>query len=167
MQTNLRNHLDHISYHQKSKYITIIYDLFPNDASKSFQIELNSESTIIREISSNDFTITILHPSTNFSSNTFSISSSNIVILLEKLDNVEWNSLRFKFNNEEILIEKWFLTKENIQKCTKILENETKWNKTLLSPEIQSMQAVRDKDGIIVQIKARPSSLSSAASINK
>ncbi|CAG8452193.1 14934_t:CDS:2 [Funneliformis mosseae] len=164
MQNNFRNHLDHISYHQKSKYITIIYDLFPNDTSKSYQVEFHSESTILREVSSNDFTITILHPSTNFSSNTFSISSSNIVILLDKLDNIEWKSLRFKFNNEESLIEKWFLTKENIQKCTKILENETKWNKTLLSPDIKSMQAIRDKDGLIVQIKARPSSSSSAVS---
>ena len=49
------------------------------------------------------------------------------MIILRKLDNTVWNSLKFKFDNEETLIEKWFLTKENIQKCTKFLENEIKW----------------------------------------
>ncbi|RIA87148.1 hypothetical protein C1645_828214 [Glomus cerebriforme] len=157
MQSNCQ---DRIKFHQKSNRITIIYDLFPYDKDRSFKIDFQSESTKIQEIllnTSSSSTLTIFHPPTNFSSNTYSISSLNIVIILKKLDNTEWNSLNFKFNDEETLIEKWFLTKENIQKCTKILDNETKWNKTPLAPEIKSMQAVRDKDGIIVQIKTKPS----------
>ncbi|CAB4493875.1 hypothetical protein RhiirA5_427820 [Rhizophagus irregularis] len=162
MQSNFQ---DRIKFHQKSSRITIIYDLSPDEKGKFFKIDFQSESTSLREIlsnassSSNDLIFTILHPPTNFSLNTYSISSLNIVTVLKKLDNSEWDSLKFKFkfNNEETLIEKWFLTKENVQKCIKTLDDETKWNKTSLAPEIESTQAARDKDGIIVQIKIKPS----------
>ncbi|GBC09773.1 hypothetical protein RclHR1_00910023 [Rhizophagus clarus] len=159
MQSNFQ---DRIKFQQKSTRTTIIYDLSSDDKDRSFRIDFRSESTNIlsnTSSSSNDLIFTILHPPTNFSLNTYSISSLNIVIILKKLDNSEWNSLKFKFNsnNEETLIEKWFITKENVQKCIKTLDNETKWNKTSLAPEIKSTKAVRDKDGIIVQIKTKPS----------
>lgn len=102
--------------------------------------KLHLWQTSLREIlsnassSSNDLIFTILHPPTNFSLNTYSISSLNIVTVLKKLDNSEWDSLKFKFkfNNEETLIEKWFLTKENVQKCIKTLDDETKWVNIIL-----------------------------------
>lgn len=114
-------------------YLKFFYQLITSLIHK-----LHLWQTSIREIlsnassSSNDLIFTILHPPTNFSLNAYSISSLNIVIVLKKLDNSEWNSLKFKFNNKETLIEKWFLTKENVQKCIKTLDDETKWVNIIL-----------------------------------
>ncbi|CAJ0829636.1 3274_t:CDS:2 [Entrophospora sp. SA101] len=96
-------------------------------------------------------------------SNSFTISDKNLVIILEKKDKeLEWQSLIFKYKdededdvqlsikeNKEVMVERWFLTRNNVQRCSQILENESKW--------ITSLQAKHDKNVITVNLKTNHS----------
>ncbi|CAG8810368.1 25631_t:CDS:2, partial [Gigaspora margarita] len=156
-------------YYQNYVYVTIIYDHFQLNNHSNLDISFEPERTIIKETNSlilsnitnqKTFITEIYHPKTSSTNNSFSISNNNVVILLRKLDeDSEWSSLKFKYylnedemNGEE---EKWFLTNENVRKCSELVERQSNWSKASLSSEIVSTQAIKDKDGLIVQIKSK------------
>ncbi|CAG8531563.1 2743_t:CDS:2 [Dentiscutata erythropus] len=162
------HHSQCINYFQNYAYVTLIYDHFQLNNHSNLDIIFEPERTIIKETNSPTLSnitnqktliIEIYHPKTSSINNSFSISNNNVVILLRKLDEgLEWSSLKFKYyldgdmNEEE---EKWFLTNENVRKCSELVERQSNWSKASLSPEIVSTQAIRDKDGLIVRIKSK------------
>ncbi|CAJ0752283.1 8455_t:CDS:2, partial [Entrophospora sp. SA101] len=109
------------------------------------------------------FSSSLTTTSTSSLSNSFTISDKNLVIILEKKDKeLEWQSLIFKYKdededdvqlsikeNKEVMVERWFLTRNNVQRCSQILENESKW--------ITSLQAKHDKNVITVNLKTNHS----------
>ncbi|CAG8812356.1 18166_t:CDS:2, partial [Racocetra persica] len=180
--SDMQSLTQYINYYQNYACSTIIYDHFQLNNHSNFDIIFEPERTIIKETnfqtSSNTtnqktLIIEIYHPKTNLTSNSFSISNNNVVILLRKHEEgLEWSSLKFKYyldgdemNGEEE--EKWFLTNENVRKCSELVERQSNWSKASLSPEIVSTQAIRDKDGYILRIKSKqqPSSITSESSI--
>ncbi|CAG8466958.1 10589_t:CDS:2 [Dentiscutata heterogama] len=169
-------HSQCFNYFQNYAYVTLIYDHFQLNNHSNLDIIFEPERTIIKETNSPTLSnitnqkaliIEIYHPKTSSINNSFSISNNNVVILLRKFDEgSEWSSLKFKYyldgddlNEEEE--EKWFLTNENVRKCSELVERQSNWSKASLSPEISSTQAIRDKDGLIVRIKSKqqPSSI--------
>ncbi|CAG8694470.1 4758_t:CDS:2 [Cetraspora pellucida] len=178
LKTTFTHYSQCINYYQNYAYSTIVYDHFQLNNHFNIDIIFESERTIIKETnfptSSNTtnqktLIIEIYHPKTNPTSNSFSISNNNVVILLRKHEEgLEWSSLRFKYyldgddmNGEEE--EKWFLTNENVRKCTELVERQSNWSKTSSSPEIVSTQTIRDRDGLVLRIKSKqqPSSITS------
>ncbi|CAG8778367.1 32970_t:CDS:2, partial [Gigaspora margarita] len=169
LTTKFTRHSQCINYYQNYIYVTIIYDHFQLNNHSNLDISFEPERTIIKETNSpilsnitnqKTFITEIYHPKTSSTNNSFSISNNNVVILLRKLDeDSEWSSLKFKYylnedemNGEE---EKWFLTNENVRKCSELVERQSNWSKASLSSEIVSTQAIKDKDGLIVQIKSK------------
>ncbi|CAH1758991.1 1647_t:CDS:2 [Entrophospora sp. SA101] len=161
-QTSL---LNEITFHQTSKFVSIIYNILVRDKEDYLDVEFQNELTVIKfkPSASNKFTLKIHHPSTSSLSNSFTISDKNLVIILEKKDKeLEWQSLIFKYKdededdvqlsikeNKEVMVERWFLTRNNVQRCSQILENESKW--------ITSLQAKHDKNVITVNLKTNHS----------
>ncbi|CAG8577313.1 3982_t:CDS:2 [Paraglomus occultum] len=81
-----------ITFRQTLNYVSIIYRIqnIDNDAIRT-----------IVTLSSTSPSYIIHHLQTDISANTYSVSSSNIVIALKKLDKTEWPSLKFEYNGVE------------------------------------------------------------------
>ncbi|CAG8471339.1 1309_t:CDS:2 [Paraglomus occultum] len=115
------------------------------------EIEETEKTTIT--LSSTSTSYTIHHNKVDVSANTYSVSPSNVVIVLKKSDRMEWQSLKFIHDDTEE--EKYFLTVDNVQKCKQETENESNWTQHNILPQITSMQAFRNQDGIIIQMTTK------------